>query len=170
MKKQYNAWITLCGQTGVGLNEATQTITLDLERWNEYLKGHPEAKIFRSRPLSFSDEMRILFGGTKAREEETWTPSFGFFPEDLNTHIPSPPPHVDNTHNHVQEEIFEDISIEELMTSARRKRPCPSRSRRDVRNNKYDENMERLVIILEEDKKEEDRKKKSRKNKEERRR
>lgn len=66
----------------------------------------------------------------------------------------------------MQEETFEDISIGELMTSARRKRPCPSRSRRDVRNSKYDENMECLVIILEEDKKEEDRKKEERKEEE----
>ncbi|KAJ8635536.1 hypothetical protein MRB53_009803 [Persea americana] len=123
------------------------------------MQGQPEAKIFRTRPLSFSDEMRILFGGTQARGEETWTPSSGSFPEELNTQMPSPPPHIDNTHNHVQGETFEDILTKELMKSARRKRPCPSQSRRDVRNNKYDENMERLVIILEEDKKEEDRKK-----------
>ncbi|XXG89279.1 hypothetical protein AAC387_Pa12g1319 [Persea americana] len=103
--------------------------------------------------------MGILFGGTQVRGEETWTLSYGSFPEELNTQMPSPPPHIDNTQNHVQGETFEDISTEELMKSARRNRPCPSRSRRDVRNNKYDENLERLVTILEEDKKEEDRRK-----------
>ncbi|KAJ8635722.1 hypothetical protein MRB53_009989 [Persea americana] len=80
--------------------------------------------------------------------------------------MPSLPPHVDNTRNHVREETFEDISTDEPLTSAQRKRPCPSQSMRDVRNNKYDENMERLVIILEEDKKEEERKKEERKEEE----
>ncbi|KAJ8615838.1 hypothetical protein MRB53_035210 [Persea americana] len=72
--------------------------------------------------------MGILFGGTQARGEETWTLSYGSFPEELNTQMPSPPPHIDNTQHHVQGETFEDISTEELMTSARRNRPCPSRN------------------------------------------
>ena len=38
MRKQYNIWTTLCGQTGVGLNEATQTTTMDSKRWDEYRK------------------------------------------------------------------------------------------------------------------------------------
>ena len=52
------------------------------------------------------------------------------------------------------------------MTNARRKRPCPSRSRRDVRKNQIDENFERLVIILEDDRKEEGRKREEHKEEE----
>ena len=73
--------------------------------------------------MSFSDEMGILFGGTQARGEETWVASSTSFPKDLNTQMPSPPPHIDNTQNNTQEETFEDISTEELMTNARRKHP-----------------------------------------------
>ncbi|KAJ8639129.1 hypothetical protein MRB53_015823 [Persea americana] len=109
--------------------------------------------------------MGILFGGIQARGEETWTPSSASFPEDLNTRMPSPPPHIDNTQNNAQE-TFEDISTEELMTNARRKRPCPSRSRRDVRKNQIDENFEHLVIILEDDRKEEGRKREEHKEEE----
>ncbi|KAJ8646668.1 hypothetical protein MRB53_008416 [Persea americana] len=106
---------------------------MDPERWDEYLKGHLEAKFFRTRPLSFSDEMRILFGGTQARGEETWTPSSASR-RDLNAQMPSSPPYIDNTQNNEQEVTFEDIFTEELMTNARRKCPCPSRSRRDELN------------------------------------
>ena len=38
MIKQDNAWTTLCAQIGVGHNEATHTITMEPERWEEYLK------------------------------------------------------------------------------------------------------------------------------------
>ncbi|KAJ8632600.1 hypothetical protein MRB53_025936 [Persea americana] len=110
--------------------------------------------------------MGILFGGTQARGEETWTPSSASFPEDLNTQMPSPPPHIDNTQNNTQEETFEDISTEELMTNATRKRPCPSQSRRDVRKNQIDENFKRLVIILEDDRKEKGRKREEHKEEE----
>ncbi|KAJ8627803.1 hypothetical protein MRB53_021110 [Persea americana] len=120
------------------------------------MHGYPEANFFKTGLLSFPNEMGILFGGTQVRGEEAWTPSSGFFPEDLNTQMPStsPPPHIENTQNYMQEATFEDILTEELMTNARKKRPCPSQSRRNIRNNKIDENLE-LVIILEEDKKEE---------------
>ena len=80
--------------------------------------------------------------------------------------MPSSPPYIDNTQNNAQEETFEDISTEELMTNARRKRPCPSRSRRDVRKNQIDESFEHLVIILEDDRKEEGRKREEHKEEE----
>ena len=117
------------------------------------MQGHPEAKIFRTRPLAFSDEMGILFGGTQATGEETWTPSFGSFLEDLNIHMPSSQPDIGNTQNDVQQETFEENGMEELMTNVRRKRPCPSKSKRDVRNGKFDENLERLVNVLEQESK-----------------
>lgn len=38
IRKQYNAWTALCAQTSVGYHEVTHTITMELERWEEYLK------------------------------------------------------------------------------------------------------------------------------------
>ncbi|KAJ8639559.1 hypothetical protein MRB53_016253 [Persea americana] len=97
--------------------------------------------------------MRILFGGTQATREETWTPSSSSFPEDLNILVPSSPPNTGNTQNDVQQETFEENGMEEPMANVRRKRPCPSKSKRDVRNGKFDENLERLVNVLEQESK-----------------
>eukprot|EP00268_Persea_americana_P045506 TRINITY_DN4641_c0_g1_i14.p1 TRINITY_DN4641_c0_g1~~TRINITY_DN4641_c0_g1_i14.p1 ORF type:complete len:208 (-),score=34.06 TRINITY_DN4641_c0_g1_i14:232-855(-) len=128
MIKQYNAWTTLCGQTGVGYNEATQTITMEPERWDEYLKGHPDAKIFRTTSLSFPNEMTTLFGGTQARGEDAWTPSSGSIPEDLNMQMASLLLDISNTQNAVEQEPYLDVEMEELMlmSNVRRKRPGPS--------------------------------------------
>lgn len=65
------------------------------------MQGHPEAKIFMNKPLSFAEEMSILFGGTQSSGEETWTPSSGSFPEDLGMHVHSPSPDIGNTQNDV---------------------------------------------------------------------
>ena len=65
--------------------------------------------------------------------------------------MPSSPPDIGNTQNDVQQETFEENGMEELMTNVRRKRPCPSKSKRDVRNGKFDENLERLVNVLEQE-------------------
>lgn len=155
MRKQYNAWVTLCGQTGIGYNEVTHTVTMEPERWDEYLKGHPDAKIFRTRPLSFSDEMKILFSRTQARGEDTWTPSSGSFPEDLNNDRSSPSPNMLSTQVLAPLETPEERGEEELMENVRRKRPRPSKSRKEVKNKKFDDSFERLVVALEADKNQE---------------
>eukprot|EP00268_Persea_americana_P045822 TRINITY_DN4696_c1_g1_i10.p1 TRINITY_DN4696_c1_g1~~TRINITY_DN4696_c1_g1_i10.p1 ORF type:complete len:328 (-),score=51.94 TRINITY_DN4696_c1_g1_i10:166-1149(-) len=155
MRKQYNAWVTLCGQTGIGYNEVTHTVTMEPERWDEYLKGHPDAKIFKTRPLSFSDEMKILFSRTQARGEDTWTPSSGSFPEDLNNDRSSPSPNLVNTQVMAPLKTPEERGEEELMANVRRKRPRLSQSRKEAKNKKFDDSFERLVIALEADKNQE---------------
>lgn len=126
------------------------------------MQGHPDAKIFRARPLSFSDEMKILFGGTQVRGEDAWTPSSGSFPEDLIMQTPSQSPDICYTQNDVQQETCEDMEIEEVMANMRRKRPGPSQRRKDAKNSKIDVDFEHLVTILEEERMEEERRKKKR--------
>lgn len=119
------------------------------------MQGHPDAKIFRTRPLSFSDEMKILFSGTQARGEDIWTPSSETFPKDLNNDQSSPSPNMVNTQVMAPLEIPEERGEEDLMANVRRKRPCPSQSRKEAKNKKFDDSFERLVVALEVDKNQE---------------
>lgn len=38
MKKSYTVYLELCSQTGVGINEETHTVTMDNERWDDYIE------------------------------------------------------------------------------------------------------------------------------------
>lgn len=101
--------------------------------------------------LSFPNEMMTLFGGTQARGEDAWTPSSCSFLEDLSMQMASLLPNIGNTQNAVEQETYEDVKMEELMlmSNVRRKLPGPSRSRKNVKISKFDERLERIVIILE---------------------
>lgn len=94
--------------------------------------------------------MRTLFGGTQARAEETWTPSSGSFSEDLNSSSPSPS--IAGIQVYEQQERNDEIETEELTTNIRRKPPCPSQNRNDVKNAKFNETFELLVTVVEEEK------------------
>ena len=112
--------------------------------------------------------MTTLFGGTQARGEDAWTPSSGSIPEDLNMQMASLLLDISNTQNAVEQEPYVDVEMEELMlmSNVRRKRPGPSRSKKNAKISKFDDSLERIVIILEGEKNEEERKEKERKEEE----
>lgn len=120
------------------------------------MQGHPDAKIFRMTPLSFPYEMEILFSGTQARGEDTWTPSSGFFfSKDLNNDQSSPSPSMVNNQVKAPLETPADCGEEELMENMRRLHHCPSQSKKEAKNKKFDDSFERLVVALAEDKNQE---------------
>ena len=112
--------------------------------------------------------MTTLFGGTQARGEDAWTPSSGSIPEDLNMQMASLLLDISNTQNAVEQEPYVDVEMEELMlmSNVRRKRPGPSWSKKNAKISKFDDSLERIVIILEGEKNEEERKEKERKDEE----
>ncbi|KAF8400173.1 hypothetical protein HHK36_013469 [Tetracentron sinense] len=140
MKRQYLAWSKLLQQTGIGYNAHTHIIQMEDERWVEYLKNNPDAKIFRSQTLEFAEDMEILFGGTTATGKAAWTPGRNSFPDDmLRTSHDSvdltvdseTSPIVPSTPVDVQQEIEDDTGLEEQLNDVRRKRPClPPRKRK----------------------------------------
>ena len=105
--------------------------------------------------MSFPNEMIIFFGGTQTSGEGARTLSLGSFLEELSMQMPSPLLAIGNTQNDVQQETFEDVRMEELMANVRGKRLGPSRSRKNIKNSKFDKNFEHVVIILEEERKRE---------------
>lgn len=44
---------------------------------------HPDAKIFRTKPLPFPEEMKKLFGGSSATGDDKWSPFIGELPSGL---------------------------------------------------------------------------------------
>ncbi|KAJ8635504.1 hypothetical protein MRB53_009771 [Persea americana] len=77
-------------------------------------------------------------------------------------------PDIGNTQNAVEQEPYVDVEMEELMliSNVRRKRPGPSRSKKNAKITKFDDSLERIVIILEGEKNEEERKEEEMKEKE----
>ncbi|KAK1259521.1 hypothetical protein QJS04_geneDACA014442 [Acorus gramineus] len=157
LRKQWNTWKRLISLTGIGEVAPGQTVQMDQERWDEHITAYPDAKQFRYKPLLHADEMEQLFGGVTATGEHrfnstdddhllddlhTWpstsqnpTPN----PEDQTP--PSGPegPEDPNLH-HVQTEA----NYDDRMSNIRRKRPCPSRRRR----NSSDTFVEKLDGVL----------------------
>ncbi|KAF8398272.1 hypothetical protein HHK36_017199 [Tetracentron sinense] len=131
MKRLYNAWVVLCGQTGIGRNDATNTITMDPERWEAYVETHRDAKPFMTKPLPFPEEMALLFDGISATGAAKWAPTIGSVPQDLlgNTHssnalsdnIEIPSSNVTQPHNETQQKAGEEVDDVELMENIRRK-------------------------------------------------
>ncbi|KAF8389507.1 hypothetical protein HHK36_026202 [Tetracentron sinense] len=125
MKRLYNAWVILCGQTGIGQNDATHTITMEPERWEAYLQTHKYAKPFMTKSLPFPDEMTFLFDGISVTGAAKWAPTVGSVLEDLlgNTHssynlsdnIEIPSSNVTQPHNETQQKAGEEVDDMELM-------------------------------------------------------
>ncbi|KAJ8644425.1 hypothetical protein MRB53_006173 [Persea americana] len=79
-------------------------------------QGHLDAKIFKTKSLSFPNEMTTLFGGTQARGEDAWTPSSGSIPEDLSTQMAGDLLlDIGNTQNAVEQGTYEDVELQELL-------------------------------------------------------
>ncbi|KAF8399194.1 hypothetical protein HHK36_015059 [Tetracentron sinense] len=83
LKKQWQAWKRLISQTGIGYNTVTGRISCDEDRWNDFIKGNSDVKVFRNKPLQHADDLEKLFGGTAATGEFRWTPSQGDIPDDI---------------------------------------------------------------------------------------
>ncbi|KAK1264389.1 hypothetical protein QJS04_geneDACA022931 [Acorus gramineus] len=139
LRKQWNTWKRLISLTGIGEVAPGQTVQMDQERWDEHIKAYPDAKQFRYKPLPHADEMEQLFGGVTATGDHR----FGSADDDHllddhrstshnptpNTETSSPPlgPEGSGEPDPVQTES----NYEERMSDVRRKRPCPSRRRRN---------------------------------------
>ena len=88
--------------------------------------GTPQCKDIWTRSLSFHWEMTTLFRRIQVRGEDAWTLSTGSFPDDLSMKMPSLLPNIGNTQNDAQQETYEDVKMEELMSDVMRKQPGPS--------------------------------------------
>ncbi|KAJ8624054.1 hypothetical protein MRB53_032584 [Persea americana] len=128
MKKQYTAWKKLLYQKGIGYNEDTHIVTMEPERWEEYLKANLDAKVFRTKPLQFPKEMAILFGRTMATGEAVWTPAFGMIPNDM-LRMPSEKHNLSYSSNPMSpqssnfQEEDQEIGLEDQLEEVRRKLP-----------------------------------------------
>ena len=49
------------------------------------MQTHKDAKVFKSKPLPFPEEMAALFDGTSARGDDKWAPTMDGVPEDIIT-------------------------------------------------------------------------------------
>ncbi|KAF8405200.1 hypothetical protein HHK36_010100 [Tetracentron sinense] len=146
----------LKGPIGIGYNEFSHTISMEPERWTEYLKVNPDAKIFQSKPLQFLQEMELLFGGTTAKGLGAWTPGGCTFPTDLlippqsNPNSVTPTSSMNPPVDTLQEEDGEgEIGLDEHMTSVRGKRPCRIRSKKDLRSNVIKGDLDHVLETLE---------------------
>ncbi|KAJ8649389.1 hypothetical protein MRB53_002412 [Persea americana] len=150
MKKQYVASKKLLNQTGIGYNEDTHIVTIEPERWEEYLKANPDAKLFRTKPLQFPKEMAILFGGTMATGEAAWTPAFGTILDDM-LRMPSENHNLSFASNLMSpqssnfQEEDQEIGLEDQLEKVRRKRPCPSRPKKNSGNDALVVSIDNLV-------------------------
>ncbi|KAK9140360.1 hypothetical protein Scep_010041 [Stephania cephalantha] len=83
LKKQWTAWSKLTSLTGIGRDPTDQRMIMENDRWDEYLKGNPDAMKFMHEPLMFANEMKLLFGGTSATGKVAWVPD-GSIPYDMS--------------------------------------------------------------------------------------
>ncbi|KAK1318661.1 hypothetical protein QJS10_CPB04g00428 [Acorus calamus] len=100
---------------------------------------YPDAKQFRYKPLPHANEMEQLFGGVTATGDHR----FGSADDDHllddhrsmsqnptpNTETPSPPPGPEGSVE--PDPVQTESNYEDRMSDVRRKRPCPSRRRRN---------------------------------------
>ncbi|CAN1140442.1 L10-interacting MYB domain-containing protein [Linum perenne] len=64
--KQFNDVQNILGQNGFSWDETRQIVVADDHTWNAYLKVHPDARSYRTKPvLNFSD-LCIVYGHTTA--------------------------------------------------------------------------------------------------------
>ncbi|KAJ8650411.1 hypothetical protein MRB53_003434 [Persea americana] len=153
MKKQYAAWKKLLNQKGIGYNEDTHIVTMEPERWEEYLKANPDAKVFCKKPLQFPKEIAIIFGGTMATGEVAWTPAFGTIPDDM-LRMPSDNHNLSFASNPMSpqssnfQEEDQEIELEDQLAELRRKCPYPSRRKKDSRNDALVVSIDNLVSSI----------------------
>ncbi|RWR80015.1 hypothetical protein CKAN_00862000 [Cinnamomum micranthum f. kanehirae] len=86
---------------------------MEQDRWTKYLKTHKDAKVFKSKPLPFPEEMAALFDGTSARGDDKWAPTMDGVPEDITTDVDS------------KDSAASENASDAMMGNIRRKRPRP---------------------------------------------
>ncbi|RWR79650.1 Myb/SANT-like DNA-binding domain-containing protein [Cinnamomum micranthum f. kanehirae] len=157
MKKQYATWNKLIGQKGITFNEHIHTVSMEPERWKDYLKENPDAKVFHTKPLQFPAEMTILFGANSASGEATWTPALDIVSNDVlrgpssgnhSSHDCDTSLGLSNTQGNTQQEEDEEIGLDDQVTNNRHKRQCLPRSRKDLKSDALGVSIEHLISSI----------------------
>ncbi|KAL5726079.1 hypothetical protein ACHQM5_009150 [Ranunculus cassubicifolius] len=77
VKKAHAAIKTLLGETGFGWDEDKEMVCVDDEQvWDDYIKAHPDFKVWRTKSMARYDQVCIIFGDGGA------TGRFSRAPED----------------------------------------------------------------------------------------
>ncbi|KAK1295630.1 hypothetical protein QJS10_CPA03g00795 [Acorus calamus] len=154
LRKQWNAWKKLISITGIGEVAPGQTVQMDQERWDEQIKANPEVKQFRYKPLPHADEMEQLFGGVTATGEHAFTPAAGdslldddgnFASTSQNPFPTASPSSVPETPMPDPVPVESEDNLDEPISSMRRKRHCPSRSKRKSVSSEFVEKIDGVL-------------------------
>ncbi|XP_022682369.1 uncharacterized protein LOC105914380 [Setaria italica] len=140
LKKMYTQWKTLnLRSTGLGRDPVTGCIVADDEWWEEQNKAMPGCIRFRTAPLEYEDQMRIMFESVIVTNETSYVPS-----GDGNVDV--------DEHDVVDVEGNNDREAHKAPSSSERrasKRPAPSSPKRKKKKTFRDQCMKRLVDAYE---------------------
>ncbi|KAM3379510.1 hypothetical protein P3S68_011924 [Capsicum galapagoense] len=75
IKEKYQAWLPLTKKTGNIYDPTTNTIQMSNSECEEYIKGHPKAKVLKRSPLAFPELCTTLFEGSTATGIHGWSSS-----------------------------------------------------------------------------------------------
>ena len=97
------------------------------------MQTHKDAKVFKSKPLPFPQEMAALFDGTSATGDDKWAPIIDGVPENIITDMDSsffslngyddtPSPNLTNSQSTMREDATtSDIGSDAMMANIMRK-------------------------------------------------
>ncbi|MQL89754.1 hypothetical protein Taro_022334 [Colocasia esculenta] len=83
-RRDWQIWKALGKQTGIGWDEVKKTYSQTTEWWENFGKTWPGAKKFATIPLAHERDLDSLFLEGAALGEDTYIPSFGVIPPDLD--------------------------------------------------------------------------------------
>ncbi|XP_010274349.1 PREDICTED: L10-interacting MYB domain-containing protein-like isoform X2 [Nelumbo nucifera] len=64
LRRQYNNIKILLGQSGFSLDETQQMVIADNCVWDDYIKAHPNARVFRNRVIPYYSDLCMIYGDT----------------------------------------------------------------------------------------------------------
>ncbi|KAF8401398.1 hypothetical protein HHK36_012336 [Tetracentron sinense] len=62
LRRQYTDIKILLGQNGFGWDGTLQMVTADVYIWDDYVKAHPNARQYRTRPMPYYGDLCVIYG------------------------------------------------------------------------------------------------------------
>ncbi|KAL7170507.1 hypothetical protein ACSBR2_035390 [Camellia fascicularis] len=73
IRQSYNTFMKLKNHTGFGWDDHRKMVTTPDDIWDQYVKAHPKAKVFRKKGLDNMDLLDVLFANFQATSALTRT-------------------------------------------------------------------------------------------------
>ncbi|KAI7998646.1 Uncharacterized protein LOK49_LG10G01378 [Camellia lanceoleosa] len=77
IRQSYNTFVKLKNHTGFGWDDHRKMVTAPDDIWDQYVKAHPKAKVFRKKGLDNMDLLDVLFANSQATGALTRTSTQG---------------------------------------------------------------------------------------------